>query len=107
MYGIPILRSQFVLATAAALAAASPAFAGIAPKVSDPFVHERLAVYFIHGPSTQGPVPLTLGEAMAKGLVTVHETGSVNRTRHREHRRPRRCSCRLATSSKAASRTAR
>lgn len=78
MYGIPILRSQLVLATAAALAAASPSFAGIAPKVSDPVVHERLAVYFIHGPSTEGPVPLTLGEAMAKGLVTVHETGSVN-----------------------------
>lgn len=78
MIGIPIIRSNLVLATAAALAAAAPAFAGIAQKVSDPIVHERLAVYFIHGPSAEGPVPLTLGEAMAKGLVTVHETGNVN-----------------------------
>jgi hypothetical protein len=78
MYGIPNLRSQLVLATAAALAAAAPANAGVATSVSGPVIHERLAVYFIHGPSAAGPVPLTLAEALARGVVTVHETGSVN-----------------------------
>ena len=41
-------------------------------------MHENLAVYFLHGPSTPGPVPLTLAEALAKGKVRVIETGNVN-----------------------------
>lgn len=40
--------------------------------------HENLAVYFIHGKSKIGPVPLTLQEALAKGAVRVSETGNVN-----------------------------
>lgn len=48
------------------------------PRISGPIVHENLAVYFIHGPSAPGPVPLTLQEAMDKGTVQVIETGSVN-----------------------------
>ncbi len=43
-----------------------------------PVVHENLAIYFIHGPSAAGAVPLTLQEAMTKGAVLVHETGQVN-----------------------------
>ena len=47
-------------------------------RVSGPVVHENLAVYFIHGKSAAGKVPLTLEEAMAKGVVKVRETGNVN-----------------------------
>ncbi|MFM9940709.1 MAG: ARPP-1 family domain-containing protein [Hyphomicrobiaceae bacterium] len=49
-----------------------------APRVAEPVAHANLAVYFLHGTSAAGPVPLTLSEAMAKGVVTVHETGNVN-----------------------------
>jgi hypothetical protein len=47
-------------------------------RISGPHVHENLAVYFIHGPSAPGPVPLTLQEALDKGSVRVIETGEVN-----------------------------
>ena len=47
-------------------------------RISGPIVNENLAVYFIHGTSAAGKVPLTLEEALAKGLVQVRETGSVN-----------------------------
>ena len=46
--------------------------------ISGPIVHENLAVYFIHGKSAPGKVPLTLEEAMAKGVVKVRETSNVN-----------------------------
>src|SRR5882724_8957636 len=55
--------------------------AGQAPegrRVSGPVVHENLAIYFIHGKSAPGKVPLTLEEAMAKGAVKVRETSNVN-----------------------------
>ncbi len=47
-------------------------------RVSEPVVHENLAIYFVHGPSTPGKVPLTLEEAMAAGVVKVRETSNVN-----------------------------
>jgi ARG and Rhodanese-Phosphatase-superfamily-associated Protein domain len=47
-------------------------------RISGPVVHENLAVYFIHGKSAAGKVPLTLEEAMAKGVVKVRETSNVN-----------------------------
>jgi hypothetical protein len=47
-------------------------------RISGPHVHENLALYFIHGASAPGPVPLTLEEALAKGSVHVLETGAVN-----------------------------
>jgi ARG and Rhodanese-Phosphatase-superfamily-associated Protein domain len=47
-------------------------------RVSEALVHENLAIYFIHGPSAPGKVPLTLEEAMAAGTVRVRETGNVN-----------------------------
>jgi hypothetical protein len=54
------------------------AFADPAPRISEPKVHENLAVYFVHGPSAPGPVPLTLQEAIAANKVVVNETGQVN-----------------------------
>ena len=47
-------------------------------RISGPHVHDNLAVYFVHGDSAPGPVPLTLQEAIAKAAVRVIETGSVN-----------------------------
>lgn len=51
-----------------------------APKmrVSGPFSHQNLSVYFVHGADAAGPVPLTLAEAMALGKAKLHETGNVN-----------------------------
>src|SRR5262245_58361050 len=47
-------------------------------RISGPVVHENLTVYFVHGPSAPGKVPLTLAEALARRSVIVRETGSVN-----------------------------
>ena len=47
-------------------------------RISGPIVHDNLAIYLVHGASLAGPVPLTLQEAVAKGVATVHETGDVN-----------------------------
>lgn len=47
--------------------------------LSGPYVHDNLAVYLIHGEDrVKGREFLTLQEAVAKGLVVVHETGDVN-----------------------------
>jgi hypothetical protein len=56
---------------------ADPAAADAATRISTPTVHENIAVYFVHGTSQPGPVPLTLQEALAKGDVEVIETGNV------------------------------
>lgn len=48
------------------------------PMPAAPVIHDNLAIYFLHGASEGGPVPLTLAEALAKGGVTVHETRRVN-----------------------------
>lgn len=75
---------HFLLALAAAVSAASllalpsAAQAEEAPRISGPFTHQNLSVYFVHGKSAPGPVPLTLQEALDKGTVEVIETGSVN-----------------------------
>ena len=47
-------------------------------RISGPHVHENLAVYFIHGKSLPGEVPLTLDEAIKLARVRVVETGEVN-----------------------------
>ena len=52
-------------------------------RVSGPVVHENIAVYFVHGASAPGPVPLTLQEALAKGTVEVLETGNVQELKMR------------------------
>ena len=75
------LAAAMLFLPAFTYAHAEPASDPAAPqpglKVSGPFTHEKLAVYLIHGPSEQGPVPLTLSEALAKKLFVVHETGNV------------------------------
>src|SRR5262249_9539743 len=66
---------------ASSLASLSFVASGVADegiRVSGPIVHDNLAIYFVHGAAASSPVPLTLQEALAKGTVKVHETGSVN-----------------------------
>jgi hypothetical protein len=70
---------------AAALSLCLAQFAGSATaattddySVSEPVVHDNLAIYFVHGPSRAGPVPLTLAEALAQQTVEVREKGQVN-----------------------------
>ena len=57
---------------------ARPASADQGMRISEPLVHNNLAVYFLHGASAAGAIPLTLQEALAKGVVQVVETGRVN-----------------------------
>jgi hypothetical protein len=47
-------------------------------RLSGPAVHGNLAIYFVHGKSRGGPVPLTLAEALAKKTIVVRELGEVN-----------------------------
>ena len=47
-------------------------------RVSGPFTHENLALYFVHGEADKGAVPLTLEEALAKSRIRVDETSKVN-----------------------------
>ena len=47
-------------------------------RLSGPAVHGNLAIYFVHGESRSGPVPLTLAEALDKKTVEVREIGQVN-----------------------------
>jgi hypothetical protein len=48
-------------------------------RLSGPAVHGNLAIYFVHGKSRPGPIPLTLQEALAGKTVEMRETGDVNR----------------------------
>jgi hypothetical protein len=56
--------------------------AGAAPdtnlKISEPVLHENLAIYLVRGQSTPGAVPATLEEALLKKTIVVHETGTVS-----------------------------
>ena len=70
---LPLVASVLVSLPFVASAVAD---AGI--QVSGPIVHDNLAIYLVHGSGGGGAVPLTLQEALAKGVVKVHETGSVN-----------------------------
>lgn len=77
---------KLLLALAAGLLAAGSAVA-VTPAVpespwrlSGGFAHDNLEIFLIHRVAeTRGPAPLTLAEAMSRGLVRVHETGDVNR----------------------------
>lgn len=68
----------FTATFAAAGVAASVAHADPGTRITDPTVHDNLAIYFIRGTSVPGPVPLTLKEAVEQGQVIVSETGQVN-----------------------------
>jgi hypothetical protein len=76
------MRIMMFTAVAATASVFSAVFPGLtraaAATISGPFIHENLAIYFVHGASAPGAVPLTLQEAMAKGTVRVVETGAVN-----------------------------
>lgn len=72
--------AAFALAAAPltlALAADTPTAPG-GTRISGPHIHDNLAIYFVHGPSSSGPVPLTLAEALENASVVVRETGTVN-----------------------------
>jgi hypothetical protein len=49
-----------------------------AHRLSEPAVYGNLAIYFVHGVSRGGPVPLTLQEALARKVILVAEIGQVN-----------------------------
>jgi len=73
------MRVWLVAPLAAAIGAGcGSASADPAMQISGPHVHENLALYFVHGTSAAGPVPLTLQEALTQGAVQVVETGRVN-----------------------------
>jgi hypothetical protein len=61
-----------------ALPMAGAALADETRQVAEPITHENLAIYFIRGRSEEGPVPLSLDEALEKGAVKVHETQTVS-----------------------------
>lgn len=78
-----MLRRSFLACAALSLGALALGFPGAAQAsanytVSGPVTHENLSIYFLHGKSAEGRVPLTLEEAMLKGTARVDETGSVN-----------------------------
>jgi hypothetical protein len=73
------MRAAWVILAATALfAVGASAAEPEAYRISGPVVHENLQIYFVHGKSADGPVPLTLQEALANGSAVVRETGSVN-----------------------------
>ena len=69
---------HLVASVLASLPLTASAFADAGLQVSGPIVHDNLAIYLVHGTAAGGAVPLTLQEALAKGAVQIHETGSVN-----------------------------
>jgi hypothetical protein len=79
-----IMRNSLIAAIAlsplflAGLAAFAAAQTPEGMRISGPASHQNLTVYFVHGPSAPGKVPLTLDEALAKRVVQVRETGNVN-----------------------------
>ena len=63
---------------AAGAFAANPASGTVDYRLSGPYTHNTLAIYLIHRPNgDDGPVPLTLGEAMEREAVKLVETGNV------------------------------
>ncbi len=57
-----------------------PAMAGTAYRISGPYTEKNLSIYLVHGKNQNTKDKfLTLGEAMEKNKVRVHETGNVNR----------------------------
>src|SRR5256885_7833566 len=67
--------SPLVLSALAAFAAAPSSDPA---RISGPVTHENLTVFFIHGKSAPGKLPLTLQEALAKPAAEARVTGNVN-----------------------------
>lgn len=72
------MRLLPMIAAASMLTCAASAQADDERQISGPYTHENLSIYFIHGESAPGPVPLTLQEALQKDVVEVIETQEVN-----------------------------
>ena len=75
-FGVAVL-----LACAVAIGLPPPAnaTAGKDYRLSGPYTQNNLSIYLIHREGrTDGPAPITLEEAMRRGLVKVVETGSVS-----------------------------
>ena len=77
------MRLSALAATSVAVSLLFAGAVGAAPnsepvRLTGPVSHDNLAIYFVHGASKSGPVPLTLAEAMAQRVVQVRETGNVN-----------------------------
>ena len=47
-------------------------------RITGPFDHKNLAVFFLHDESRGGAVPLTLQEALMKGDFRIEETGNIH-----------------------------
>jgi len=71
------LSAVIALALMSAAGTAAPQ-AAESYRLSGPVTHGNLALYFLHGASRPGPVPLTLQEALRQRTVEMRETGSVN-----------------------------
>jgi hypothetical protein len=67
-----------ILALIVGIATPRPGAALSGYALSGPLSYENLSVYFVRGPSSNAPAPLTVQEASAKGLVRIREmsTGS-------------------------------
>jgi len=78
-----MLRSLLAAASmivAASAAATTPSAPEPPWRLTGGFAHDNLEIFLVHGAvGGRGPAPLTLADAMAQGLVRVHETGDVNR----------------------------
>lgn len=73
-----IAAGHFTGASAETNVATKPVSPADTNRISGPYIHDNLAIYFVHGPSAPGPVPLTLAEALEGGDVKVLETGTVD-----------------------------
>ncbi len=68
-----------LLVTAGQALGAAPPASGPDYRLSGPFSHDNLAVFFLHGPDPiQGKKFLTLDEALRARKVIVHETKQVH-----------------------------
>lgn len=74
-------RAGLVVSTLLAIACVFSGFAAYAEprkRVSGPHVFKNLTLYFVHGPSVAGAVPLTLAEALDAKTVEIVETGDIH-----------------------------
>ena len=81
MYWRGSLRAAVLAAGLTVMGWTAPVSAGAVDedyRLTGPYAHANLAIYLIHRQGGEdGPVPLTLGEAMGEGLVKILETGDV------------------------------
>jgi len=77
LFACALMLCAAILSAAEVAPTTRPAMADC--RLSGPYTHGNLTVFLIHGPDRmKGKEFLTLGEAMEKKLVVVHETSNVN-----------------------------